>query len=81
MVRREGVEPPQLSRVVYSHLGSPMPGAGARNGARDGSRTRYLDLGKVALYQMSYSRKTGGRWGDCGESDSGDAGHNRTLYH
>ena len=27
------------------------------NGARDGSRTRYLDLGKVALYQMSYSRR------------------------
>ncbi len=25
-------------------------------GAGDGARTRYLNLGKVALYQMSYSR-------------------------
>jgi hypothetical protein len=25
MVGREGVEPPKLSRVVYSHLSSPMP--------------------------------------------------------
>ena len=26
-------------------------------GAGDEARTRYLDLGKVALYQMSYARK------------------------
>ena len=26
------------------------------NGAGDEARTRYLDLGKVALYQMSYTR-------------------------
>ena len=26
-------------------------------GAEDEARTRYLHLGKVALYQMSYSRK------------------------
>ena len=25
-------------------------------GAGDGARTRYLHLGKVALYQMSYTR-------------------------
>ncbi len=25
-------------------------------GAGDGARTRYLNLGKVALYQVSYSR-------------------------
>ncbi len=25
-------------------------------GAGDEARTRYLDLGKVALYQMSYAR-------------------------
>ena len=25
-------------------------------GAGDGARTRYLHLGKVALYQMSYAR-------------------------
>ena len=28
------------------------------NGADDGARTRYLHLGKVALYQMSYARRT-----------------------
>ena len=27
-------------------------------GADDGARTRYLHLGKVALYQMSYIRKS-----------------------
>ena len=29
-----------------------------KNGADDGARTRYLHLGKVALYQMSYIRKS-----------------------
>jgi hypothetical protein len=28
----------------------------SKAGAGDGLRTRYLDLGKVALYQVSYSR-------------------------
>ena len=28
----------------------------SRNGASDEARTRYLHLGKVALYQMSYTR-------------------------
>ncbi len=27
------------------------------HGAGDGARTRYLHLGKVALYQMSYARE------------------------
>ena len=27
-----------------------------KNGAGDEARTRYLHLGKVALYQMSYAR-------------------------
>ena len=30
-----------------------------KNGANDEARTRYLHLGKVALYQMSYVRKNG----------------------
>ena len=30
-----------------------------RYGAADEARTRYLHLGKVALYQMSYGRKHG----------------------
>ena len=32
-------------------------GAVSLFGAGDEARTRYLDLGKVALYQMSYARK------------------------
>ncbi len=30
--------------------------SGERNGAGDGVRTRDLHLGKVSLYQLSYSR-------------------------
>jgi hypothetical protein len=33
---------------------------GRKAGAGDGLRTRYLDLGKVALYQVSYSRSARG---------------------
>jgi len=32
------------------------PIANSRSGARDGIRTRDPDLGKVVLYQLSYSR-------------------------
>jgi hypothetical protein len=32
-----------------------------KGGAGDGLRTRYLDLGKVALYQVSYSRSDRGK--------------------
>ena len=39
------------------------------NGADNGARTRYLHLGKVALYQMSYIRKAKG----------GASGRNRTT--
>src|SRR6266852_7516876 len=33
----------------------------SKGGAGDGLRTRYLDLGKVALYQVSYSRSARGK--------------------
>ena len=35
-----------------------------KNGADDEARTRYLHLGKVALYQMSYIRKSESRIND-----------------
>ena len=41
-------------------------------GAGDGARTRYLHLGKVALYQMSYTRI----WFPIG--NRGASGRNRT---
>ncbi len=51
--------------VVQLRLGGWGHGSGtgiqtgnlsSKAGAGDGLRTRYLDLGKVALYQVSYSR-------------------------
>ncbi len=41
-------------RVLQTHA-LPL-GYDAKNGANDEARTRYLHLGKVALYQMSYIR-------------------------
>ena len=36
-----------------------MRKAGGRLQADDGTRTRYLELGKLALYQVSYVRAVG----------------------
>ena len=48
-----GIEPAltalQAAALPLCHL--------ARNGAGNGAQTRDLNLGKVALYQLSYSRK------------------------
>ena len=38
--------------MCYHYTIPASPGAG------NGARTRHLSLGKAALYQMSYSRKT-----------------------
>ena len=46
-------------RALPYHLAMAPYGAGfplQKNGASDEARTRYLHLGKVALYQMSYTR-------------------------
>ena len=46
-----------LASVAFIALsGSPGGFAGGKVGAGDGIRTRDIDLGKVALYQLSYSR-------------------------
>ena len=37
-------------------IGCTLVEGGDKGGAGDGDRTRYLNLGKVALCQMSYSR-------------------------
>ena len=45
----------------YAKLKSPQPIVSSTEdfrGAGDGARTRYLHLGKVAIYQMSYARRT-----------------------
>ena len=51
-----------------------FPQEGVRVGAGDGLRTRYLDLGKVALYQVSYSRSARGSILP-GYGPSGPSGH------
>src|SRR6478735_6535141 len=46
------------------NVGVPPLGAGDERGADDEARTRDIDLGKVALYQLSYirsARRTGRR--------------------
>ncbi len=45
-------------RLLQS-LALPLGYDAKKNGANDEARTRYLHLGKVALYQMSYVRKNG----------------------
>src|SRR5437899_8458123 len=48
---------PEISAFQYSAFGEVGNGAGMKVfGAGDGIRTRDIDLGKVALYQLSYSR-------------------------
>src|SRR2546427_2942092 len=48
-----------LEASLLEHAGDVARArSGVKAGAGDGLRTRYLDLGKVALYQVSYSRST-----------------------
>ena len=68
-IRRNPASPLDLTRFaqveaasspVLRHIPKRIPhpvGWGILFGAGDEARTRYLDLGKVALYQMSYARK------------------------
>ena len=48
-------------------------------GAGDEARTRYLDLGKVALYQMSYARKRHRYCSAYGASGRGRTGDTRIF--
>ena len=50
-----GVELLQSSALPLGY-GTEWSKAAPKNGASDEARTRYLHLGKVALYQMSYTR-------------------------
>jgi hypothetical protein len=51
LLLRAGEIPPKSLKQKGKHQASPISGAG------DEARTRDLNLGKVALYQLSYSRK------------------------
>ena len=55
-----GVELLQSSALPLGY-GTEWSNAAPKNGASDEARTRYLHLGKVALYQMSYTRMLPGR--------------------
>ena len=48
---------PVLVYMIYSRTSRPI-GQEVLYGAGDEARTRYLHLGKVALYRMSYTRGT-----------------------
>ena len=52
---------------------------GSSFGAGDEARTRYLDLGKVALYQMSYARKRHRYCSAYGASGRGRTGDTRIF--
>ena len=62
------VAPPKAAQTRKRPRGFRGRLAG-RDGAGDGTRTRDIDLGKVALYQLSYSRapdlKVAGHEGEC----------------
>ena len=47
---------PEKSTLIFE-LRCPHSRVGIASGAGNEARTRYLHLGKVALYQMSYARK------------------------
>ena len=47
-----------FSNLVITEKPTHPKGVNRFFGAEDEARTRYLHLGKVALYQMSYSRTT-----------------------
>ena len=49
---KKGAEAP-----FFNDLQTPVEVCGSKFGAGDESRTRDLNLGKVALYQLSYSRR------------------------
>ena len=49
------------------------------SGAGDEARTRYLDLGKVALYQMSYARRRHRYCSAYGASGRGRTGDTRIF--
>ncbi len=50
--------PPRFELGVKVLQTSALPLGYGAVGASDEARTRYLHLGKVALYQMSYTRMT-----------------------
>ena len=56
--RASGRQPADTTASAAEHAKKTPPGwVVFLFGAGDEARTRYLDLGKVALYQMSYARK------------------------
>ena len=61
------------------HAKKSPPGWVVIFGAGDEARTRYLDLGKVALYQMSYARKRHRYCSAYGASGRGRTGDTRIF--
>ena len=64
---------PVLVYIIYSRTSRPI-GQEVLYGAGDEARTRYLHLGKVALYRMSYTRISCSAFAE----QAGASGRNRT---
>ena len=64
---------PVLVYIIYSRTSRPI-GQEVLYGAGDEARTRYLHLGKVALYRMSYTRISCSAFAE----QVGASGRNRT---
>ena len=90
-IRRSPASPLDLTRFaqveaesspVLRHIPKRIPhpvGWGILFGAGDEARTRYLDLGKVALYQMSYARRRHHYCSAYGASGRGRTGDTRIF--
>ena len=90
-IRRNPASPLDLTRFaqveaasspVLRHIPKRIPhpvGWGILFGAGDEARTRYLDLGKVALYQMSYARRRHHYCSAYGASGRGRTGDTRIF--
>ena len=63
----------ELNWWPLPYQGSALPLSYKGLGAEDGSRTRYLQLGRLSLYQMSYFRE----WG---EEDSNLRSRRQQIY-
>ena len=82
LIQRASRRSRQRVQACPRHIPKRIPhpiGWGILFGAGDEARTRYLDLGKVALYQMSYARRRHHYCSAYGASGRGRTGDTRIF--
>ena len=72
---KKGAEAP-----FFNDLQTPVEVCGSKFGAGNETRTRDPDLGKVVLYQLSYSRITISRYSTCRLNYKNFIGTGSALY-